>query len=239
MLATVVDAGKLILAALMTPPHKLQLTLFDAGSSAAIELLAGELHRNGWQVPGVMGEEAAAKTFAEHWSSLTGVVAHRGMRQRIYELREVNPIHYPEGDIRPAPPDDLDLVIKWSHAFHTDCFGDTEHPELDDSQTAGMVEKGNLFLWVDSEPVSMAALTRPTAHGISVSFVYTPPALRGRGYASAVVARLSQRCLDSGREFCSLFTDLSNSTSNSIYQRIGYNPVADVTELILGDVKDM
>jgi hypothetical protein len=35
--------------------------------------------------------------------------------------------------------------------------------------------------------------------------------------------------LDSGRSFCSLFTDLSNPTSNRIYQNIGYNPVCDVS----------
>jgi predicted GNAT family acetyltransferase len=54
--------------------------------------------------------------------------------------------------------------------------------------------------------------------------------LRGRGYASALVASLTERLLAGGRRFCFLFTDLSNPTSNKIYQRIGYEPVADVDE---------
>jgi predicted GNAT family acetyltransferase len=33
--------------------------------------------------------------------------------------------------------------------------------------------------------------------------------------------------LDQGKQFTSLFTDLSNPTSNSIYQKIGYQPVCD------------
>ena len=53
-----------------------------------------------------------------------------------------------------------------------------------------------------------------------------------------MVAELSQHCLESGREFCALYTDLSNPTSNSIYQKIGYNAVADVTDLHFSDVKD-
>jgi hypothetical protein len=32
--------------------------------------------------------------------------------------------------------------------------------------------------------------------------------------------------LDSGKKFCTLYTDLDNPTSNSIYQKIGYKPVA-------------
>ncbi len=67
-------------------------------------------------------------------------------------------------------------------------------------------------------------------HGIVVSLVYTPRALRGRGYASACVAALSQQLLDAGWQFCALFTDLANPTSNDIYQRIGYRPVCDFNE---------
>ena len=238
LLATIVDGDRLNLAALMTPPHKLQLALFNAASSESVALLASEIHRKSWPVPGVIGEEPAAKTFAAHWNKLVGTSSRQGMRQRIYELRKVSAIRYPQGEFRQATLDDLDLVIKWSDSFYEDCFGDSDRPEVDDSQTRGMIEKGNLFFWDDSEPVSMAGLTRPTPHSISVSFVYTPPESRGKGYASAVTAKLSQLCLDRGREFCTLYTDLSNPTSNSIYQRIGYRPVADVTDIHFSRSRD-
>ena len=237
LLATVIDGDKLDLAALMTPPYKLQMALFNAGSFESIKLLASKLHKNGWHVPGVIGEEKAAKIFATHWSEIVRTSIHEGMRQRIYELRKVNPIQYPKGIFRQATIEDLDRAIKWSHSFHADCFGDSEHPKIDDLQTRTMIVEGNLFFWSDPEPVSMAGLTRPTPHGISVSFVYTPPEFRRKGYASAIVARLSQNCLESGREFCTLYTDLSNPASNSIYQKIGYNAVADVTDLHFSDMK--
>ena len=92
----------------------------------------------------------------------------------------------------------------------------------------------DLFIWEDGGPVSTVTKTRHSTHGIVVSLVYTPPAHRNRGYASAAVAALSQQLLDAGWEFCSLFTDLANPTSNSIYQRIGYRPVADFDEYIFG-----
>lgn len=67
---------------------------------------------------------------------------------------------------------------------------------------------------------------------VTVSLVYTPPELRGHGYASRCVAALSQLLLESGWEYSSLFTDLSNPISNSIYQKIGYRPVCDFNDYI-------
>jgi predicted GNAT family acetyltransferase len=43
------------------------------------------------------------------------------------------------------------------------------------------------------------------------------------------VAAVSQMSLDSGKKFCTLYTDLDNPTSNSIYQKNGYKPVGDST----------
>jgi hypothetical protein len=85
-------------------------------------------------------------------------------------------------------------------------------------------------LWEDGEPVSLAAAGGPTPNGIRIGPVYTPPELRGRGYASALVAELTRVQLEGGRRFCFLFTDLANPTSNRIYQRVGYEPVTDVDQ---------
>ena len=51
-------------------------------------------------------------------------------------------------------------------------------------------------------------------------------AARGRGYASNLVAEVSQAALDGGRRFCFLFTDAANPTSNHVYREIGYEPSA-------------
>ena len=39
--------------------------------------------------------------------------------------------------------------------------------------------------------------------------------------------------LDSGVSFCVLYTDLSDPTSNAIYQRLGYRAIADVRDFSL------
>ena len=99
-----------------------------------------------------------------------------------------------------------------------------------DPLARGLIDEGRLFLWEDQGTVSMAAGMSETPNGIRVGFVYTPPEARRHGYASACVSALSQHYLDHGRQFCFLYTDLANPTSNAIYQRIGYQPVCDVED---------
>ena len=79
----------------------------------------------------------------------------------------------------------------------------------------------------------MANATRPTGRNITVNFVYTPIKHRKKGFASDCVAALSQMLLDQGYQTTSLHTDLSNPTSNKIYQEIGYELVADSVLLAL------
>ncbi|WP_338061095.1 GNAT family N-acetyltransferase [Streptomyces kanamyceticus] len=76
----------------------------------------------------------------------------------------------------------------------------------------------------------MAGVTRRTAGQVRVAPVYTPAALRGRGYGGAATVAVSRAALDAGASDVLLFTDLDNPTSNSLYQRIGYRPVRDYTQ---------
>jgi predicted GNAT family acetyltransferase len=73
----------------------------------------------------------------------------------------------------------------------------------------------------------MAGSTRQVAGVVRVAGVYTAPAHRQRGYGGAVTAVATQAALDAGASAVVLFTDLANPTSNALYQRLGYRPVAD------------
>jgi predicted GNAT family acetyltransferase len=228
-LATVSSSG-LELAAVMTPPFKLQLYAPGEPSQEALERLADGIQEARYPVPAVLAPETLGRRFAKIWCARSGADSRVGMRQRVYELREVQSIRLPPGQCRAATAADLELVRDWAHGFHAACFGESE-PTRAIRSGEDMVATGDLFLWFDGGPVSMAGRTRRTPHGQCVSYVYTPPEHRRRGYATAVVAHLSQRILDDGCEFCTLYTDLSNPTSNSIYQQIGYRPVADVVDI--------
>jgi len=229
-LATVESVAALRVAAVMTPPYKLQIYSEDDRETTGLVLVADALWQGKWPMPGVMAREATAEAFASIWRHKTGESSRTGMRQGIYELRQVMHPQYPSGEFKQADLENMELVRQWASGFHDDIFG-KEKSERSIKAGEEAVKQGKLFLWVDGEPKSMAARTRPTPHGEAVSFVYTPPTQRGKGYATAVVARLSQRILDDGRQFCTLYTDLGNPTSNSIYQRIGYKKITDVVDI--------
>jgi hypothetical protein len=232
-LATVEEGGSLLAAALMTPPHRV-IVYAEGDQPEAFRLLAHDLSAGGWHVPGVGGLKPASRAFAEVWSAVTGQPYRVGLNERAYELRCVVPPEPPvPGRLRVATEDDLPLIREWVWGFIQDAGleGTVEGArEIAEQRIADR----DLFIWDDGDPVSMVAKARHSTHGIVVNLVYTPPAHRNRGYASAAVAALSQQLLDAGWEFCALFTDLANPTSNSIYQKIGYRPVADFDEYSFG-----
>ncbi len=134
------------------------------------------------------------------------------------------------GQLRLAHQGERDLLARWAAAYLTE-IGDRGDPgEVISARIAG----GQLFVWDHDGPVSMAAWTGKTPNGVRVNLVYTPVAMRRRGYATACVATLSQLLLRQGNAFCCLYTDLANPTSNAIYQRIGYQPVCDAGVYALG-----
>ena len=230
-LALLRQDGQPRLAALMTPPGRLLLSnnpqLPLDHSSEALDRLCDQLLSGSWIVSGVNAENTLACQFADRWARATGAACQVGHRLRIYELRQVIPLpHPPTGILRPAKPEDYETITGWHHALQIEAMGEGD---LESSRkiVAQRLSSGDIFVWDDNRPVSMALRSRPTRHGCTIGGVYTPPALRGRGYASACVAALSQYLLDSGKQFCNLYTDLTNPTSNSIYQKIGYSPICD------------
>jgi uncharacterized protein len=224
-LATVEQRGEVVACALRTPPRGLLVT---RAAPDALGCLLAELAPEAGALPSVIGPEPSASDFARLWSLAYSRSARVRVRQRLYELRRVTGGAGAPGRLRPAVAGDFDTVRRWVAAFLGEAV--PSDPASPDELARERLGAGSLFLWEDAEPVSMAGATGKTANGHRVSLVYTPPAARGRGYATACVGALSTRLLAAGGRYCCLYTDLANPTSNAIYQRIGYRPLCDATE---------
>jgi predicted GNAT family acetyltransferase len=223
----VVHGGRVVAAALRTPPRDLVLSETDepAAVTALLDDLAGE------RLPGVSGPAGIAGVFAEGWSKRTSSPARLGMRMRIFRCASVIAARPAAGRARVADAGDRDVAARWIRAFQEEALAgeDPSDPEeLAERWTAGGAR--TLYLWIDDDgsPVSMAGAGGRTPNGVRIGLVYTPPERRGRGYASNVTAAATQAQLDSGRAFAFLYTDLANPTSNHIYQEIGFEAVSDV-----------
>ena len=230
-LATAMEGERVLAIGFRTPPHNLVLSQID--DPAVIDAIARDAQDEFVSLPGVLGPKDGARAFTEIWHELTGVGAHRTMANRIYRASAARPPVGVPGLMRPYGPEDRRLVIGWLDAFISEALAREAVHETPAMLLARRIEDpdGGIVLWEDSGgPVSLAGFGNPTPNGTRVGPVYTPPVLRGRGYASALVGQMTAMLLDRGHRFCFLFTDLANPTSNSIYQRVGYEPVSDVDQ---------
>jgi len=139
------------------------------------------------------------------------------------------------GGLREATRADYDLLVDWFAAFGREALHDGE-PGLEQHERQIRMRLdstvGGIGLWEDDgDVVSLCGYGSPTPSGIRIGPVYTPPELRGRGYATTLTADVSAAQLARGRRFCFLYTDLANPTSNAIYERIGYVRVCESKQL--------
>ncbi len=221
------DRGEIALVALRTPPRNLVIAGRGRRLEAALQTTVEYLSEKQAALPGVIGPRPTAEIFASLWSDATGDSIELQVELEIYRLDEVREVSRSPGRLRRADAGDSELAATWLQDFARETV--LEELRADDARrrVERSIRQGRLFFWEDGEPVSMATTARRTQRGVAISGVYTPPEFRRRGYATSCVADLSQLLLDEGLDFCCLYADLANPTSNRIYRRIGYRPVGE------------
>jgi predicted GNAT family acetyltransferase len=207
----VLEEGEAVGAALRTPPYNLVL---GGGSNEAFEGLAREVG----ELPGAVGVVPEIDVFVAAYERVRGVRSEPEVEQGVYT----------------ATAADRGLLVRWWGEFGIEALSAVEQDEEQNGRNVDhrLGTPGNgIALWeVDGEAVSVAGYGSLTPTGVRIGPVYTPREHRGRGYASAVTAHVSAEQLAAGRDFCFLYTDLANPTSNKIYVAIGYRRVADAVQ---------
>ena len=228
-LAAVYDGGRVLMAALRTPPFNLVLS--EVEEEEALAFLADDLSGN--ELPGAVGPPDAVRRFADCWVASEGGAWSVVFDERIYRLTAVQAPRPASGSKRLAEPDDRELLARWLFDFGLEALGESDRERVGLGLKEWEAGTGRRFwLWeVDGEPVTMVGAGGETPNGIRIGPVYTPPEHRGHGYASNLTAAVSQALLEEGRRFCFLYTNLANDTANRIYQAIGYEPITDAVML--------
>lgn len=224
---TLVDGGRVVGVAMCTPPHNLFVARMPEEAAAA---LAATLAGDSRKLPGISGELRTVDAFAAAWTARTGQGSTSVVSMRMYRLEQLIVPGAVPGAGRGAGPDDIDLVGDWLRAFH-----DEAQPHAPTGDWRMLAEQrvtaGQLRLWDhNEEAVSMAAFSDAVAGVSRIGPVYTPPAHRRAGFGAAVTADASAVAMSGGASRVVLYTDLSNPTSNAIYQSIGYRADHDAEE---------
>lgn len=213
--------------AMRTAPWPAVLSPLSDDAAAA---LGAWLARNDPQTPGLTGPADSVTAVAHAMGRQSSV----RMRNLVRVLGTPQPPAECDGEARTASARDLDLLIAWFAAFHSEAH-------LTAAANADMIRAQvadhRLWVWDVGEPVAMAGHARmvPTPGGTvgRIGPVYTPPEHRRRGYASAltyaIAVELSARC-----DQVMLFTDAANPASNSVYEKLGFAVIGDTVEATLG-----
>lgn len=221
------DVDDVIGAASWTPPFGLLVSSMP--ETAIPQLAAAAMQRAtelGIDLRGVSGPATTALAIAEMAAARTGRRVAEHMRMVVHELTSADDVPRPQGEARRATREDAPLVIEWQRAFSAEA-----HAPMGadiDTATLASIDAARIWLWIDGKPRSTAS-QHPAVGGIvRIGGVYTPPSIRGRGYARRLVHDISVAALRTpGVRGCTLNTDASNPVSNAIYRQIGYVPVAE------------
>jgi RimJ/RimL family protein N-acetyltransferase len=204
--------------ALQSPGWPIVLGKLDARQCQALAETVRDL-----DFAGVVGPDQTAAWFADAGRRF-GIAFAEPIPQGIHAIR--NAPRYPgaPGAARPVTPDDAPLLLDWLTGFWREATPHDPQPSRERADQAAA--SGDYLLWMaEGEPVSLGGIVRRTRHGAAIAAIYTPPALRGRGFAGSVTAALVERVYAEGRDFACLYTDLRNPASNRCYAKVGFAPV--------------
>ena len=213
-------------AALRTPPHRLVIT-GEVGH--AHSFIAAWLDQDP-RPSGVIAAPETARACARALGELTGRRVRRNVTETLRRLTRVqHPRHPAPGHLRPGHWRERSQLAAWAREFAADA-GIT-HAEGVENGVLYQLEVGRLHVWEhDARAVAMIGHNVAVAGAVRVGPVFTPAPLRGRGYATAMTAALSQALLDAGIARCLLYNDQANPVDTHIYASLGYEPIAEVEE---------
>ena len=222
------SAGGVVDGAFMhTPPFPAQLTALPG---AAVDPLAELLADFPRRLAGVSAAGRLAEAFAAAWCARRDAIAEIALRLRLYRLAT---LREPE----PAPTGRADLATVAEEALVRDWFDAFARETgalLGASRTLPeRLAAGSLTLWRDARgtPVALAGFSREVDGARRIGPVFTVEEHRRHGYGGAVTAAACGRALDRGTAQLLLYADIDNPTSNTLYRRLGFEPVEVRTAL--------
>lgn len=134
-------------------------------------------------------------------------------------------------------PSELDLLIEWSVAYQVETLGQVENQKLRDESRKTVekrqADKSHFCLVREQTPVAYCTFNARLPDIVQIGGVWTPPQLRGNGYAKSVVAGALMSARLQGMTQAVLFTSPNNIPAQSAYRAIGFQPTGEEYGLFL------
>ena len=234
LLARVTEGEQTELIMLLRKPWR--LLMYSPTNNKSEELYrfaAEEIYKIDPTLEGVNAEKEISQIFAKEFCKVAGKTPKVRFEMRILVLDKIKETTLIDDVIfRKATMEDKETLLKYRRMFSEEALHETVSDEELEKKFQRHFSMGYYLLEKDGKIVATASSNRHLTKGKSIGNVYTPKEERGKGYAYNLVYRISKEFLDSGLEYCVLFTDDSNPISNHVYEKIGYERRADTTEIL-------
>lgn len=137
----------------------------------------------------------------------------------------------PDVRCRHTCDDDLDLVVRWRQAYAVETLhakpGDTMYDDARADMERHHASRAAFVLERAGAPVSVTTFNARLPDVVQIGGVFTPPALRRRGYARAAVAGSLVAAAEEGVRRAVLFTGRENRSAQRAYTAIGFRRIGD------------
>ncbi|MBH8564829.1 GNAT family N-acetyltransferase [Nostoc sp. CENA67] len=133
--------------------------------------------------------------------------------------------------------DELDLLSEWCAAFNVEALGKSATPDLlpacRHEIEARQATARHWVLVAKDTLVAYTAFNARLPDIVQIGGVWTPPALRGKGYAKSVVAGSLLDAKSQGVKRAILFTNRENYAAQAAYRGIGFRPTGEEFGLVI------
>lgn len=207
------------------------------------EVVRAAVSASGRAVSGVIGVEAQARA-ARRALGLEGAPAMLDSREDLFVLA-LDALRVPaalaSGALRcgPSRDEELPTLAAWRHDYRVEAIRETPGAALrtkSEEEIALWHRLGRQFvLEHDGALVAYAAYNAETPACVQIGGVWTPPALRGRGYGRAVVAGALLAARDRGVARSVLFTPADNAPAQAAYRALGYQRIGDYALILFAE----
>lgn len=205
------------------------------------ELGADLLRRSGRRLAGFYGPAQQVRQALDEMG-LAGVRLLKDTVEDLFalaldDLRVAPVLAQRQARCRVAHAGDAALLVAWRRAFRRAALNDVDGEQLDAASRAdieALLAAGSLFMLEGEGPLACCSFNARLPDIVQVGNVWTPPALRGNGYAQAVVGGALALAAKQGVGTAVLSTGRHNAPAQAAYRALGFTVVGDYATACIG-----
>jgi predicted GNAT family acetyltransferase len=154
--------------------------------------------------------------------------------EKLYSL-QIDKLHVPQSlrsgelGVRLMRWQDVELMTDWRVGYTVALINEEDTPALREKSREAVEQcHSDQRMWIleaEGQAVACSDFNASLEDTVQVGGVWTPPALRGRGYARAVVAGSLLAARSRGVEQAVLFTGVDNVPAQKAYEAIGFHQI--------------